>query len=155
MKILANRVNSLKGYILNSRYKKNSNKLELGSYGRICGTYMTYMRRKAKERNLVWELDPKYLFELYTLQNGKCAITGIDIHLSTTINTQNNLDRTLHTASLDRIDNSVGYVIGNVQWVHKTINKIRRDLSVQDFVFWCTLVSKHANNEPNLVNDQE
>lgn len=105
------------------------------------------MRRKAKERDLEWSLDPKYLWELYLAQGGKCAISGVPILLTTKIDQNNNLDRSEHTASLDRIDNSVGYVVGNVQWVHKTINRIRRELTITDFVKWCKLVSEYAEQK--------
>lgn len=47
------------------------------------------------------------------------------------------------TASLDRIDNTKGYTEDNVQWVHKIINKMKSDLTQEDFIMWC----KRINNE--------
>lgn len=38
-----------------------------------------------------------------------------------------------------------GNVEGNVQWVHKTINKMKMDLPQDDFIKFCKLV---ANKEP-------
>lgn len=120
--------------------------------GNLNGTYMSYMRYKAKTRGLVWELSKEYLWDLFEKQERRCAISKVMLKMSTKINKQNNLDRTNHTASLDRIDNSVGYIVGNVQWVHKQINLIRRELSVEEFVNWCHLVH-HANPEPSGSGD--
>lgn len=46
-------------------------------------------------------------------QEMKCALTGWDIDAMTVSN---------NTASLDRINSLEGYVVGNVQWVHKMVN---------------------------------
>lgn len=53
------------------------------------------------------------MWELFLKQRGKCALTGEDLKLGY----KNN-----QTASLDRIDNSIGYEKNNIQWVHKDIN---------------------------------
>lgn len=50
------------------------------------------------------------------------------------------------TASLDRIDNSIGYCLGNVQWVHKDINtKLRREMSLVEMKKWCTIINRRQN----------
>lgn len=113
---------------------------------------MTYLKRKAKERNYEFELTSEYLWNLFLLQNGKCALSGVELTLSTKIDKNHNLDRTNHTASLDRVDNSKGYIEGNVQWIHKIVNLMRRQFSVEEYVHWCTLVSKYANPEPSSLN---
>lgn len=43
-------------------------------------------------------------------------------------------------ASLDRIDSSQGYIKGNVQWVHKDINKMKFDLSQDRFLELCNII---------------
>lgn len=47
------------------------------------------------------------------------------------------------TASLDRINSNAAYVTGNVQWVHKHINKMKNDLPEDVFVSMCAAVSNH------------
>jgi hypothetical protein len=47
------------------------------------------------------------------------------------------------TASVDRIDSSKGYIKGNVQWVHKTINKMKWGYSQGEFIEFCEAVVKH------------
>lgn len=52
--------------------------------------------------------------------------------------------------SLDRIDSSRGYEVGNVQWVTKYVNWAKNDLSQEDFINLCIAVAnKHANQQPS------
>jgi hypothetical protein len=41
------------------------------------------------------------------------------------------------TASLDRIDSSKGYIIGNVQWAHKMVNRMKNDMPQEEFIEFC------------------
>jgi len=107
---------------------------------------MTYLKRKAKERNYEFNVSSEELWELFEKQEGRCALSGEPITLSTTIDKNHNLDRTNHTASLDRINNSKGYTIDNVQWVHKTVNLMRRQYTQEEYVSWCKKVAEHCND---------
>jgi hypothetical protein len=64
-------------------------------------------------------------------QNHKCALTKIPI------------DCISGSASLDRIDSSKGYIIGNIQWLHKVINEMKWDYLQSDFIHWCRLVAQN------------
>jgi hypothetical protein len=75
------------------------------------------------------------MWEIYEVQGGLCALTGEPL-------TFKNLNKgTDQTASLDRIDSSLGYVEGNVQWVHKDVNLMKNVLSQARFIELCSLVS--------------
>ena len=50
------------------------------------------------------------------------------------------------TASLDRIDSSRGYVIDNIQWVHKDINWLKNDWSQKEFIELCSRVANHNHS---------
>jgi len=39
--------------------------------------------------------------------------------------------------SLDRIDSSVGYVRGNVQFVCNVVNRIKQELLQEELLQWC------------------
>lgn len=39
--------------------------------------------------------------------------------------------------SIDRIDSSVGYVRGNVQFVCDVANRMKQDLSQKELLVWC------------------
>ena len=45
------------------------------------------------------------------------------------------------TASLDRIDNTKGYIIDNVQWVHKQVNFMKGTMKQTEFIEFCKLIS--------------
>lgn len=113
--------------------------------GNVSGTLMTYLKRKARERGLAFEVTSEQLWELFNKQNGKCALSGVELILETKINKQHNLDRTAHTASLDRIDNSKPYTIDNVQWIHKVLNHMRRQYSMEDYIEWCRRVTYYQD----------
>lgn len=44
--------------------------------------------------------------------------------------------------SIDRIDSSVGYVRGNVQFVCDVVNRMKQDLSQTDLMLWCNRIIK-------------
>ena len=113
--------------------------------GNVSGTLMTYLKGKAKNRGLVFEVTAEELWNLFLKQNSRCALSGVILVLETKINAQHNLDRTYHTASLDRIDNNKGYTIDNVQWVHKVLNHMRRQYSIEEYIAWCRLVTQHQD----------
>lgn len=42
---------------------------------------------------------------------------------------------------LDRIDSTKGYIVGNIQWIHKAVNKMKMEFSVADFMAVCKVVA--------------
>lgn len=93
------------------------------------------IRHGAKVRNLPFEITIEDAWQLFLKQNKKCALTGLDIKLST-----GNLDKET-TASLDRIDSTKGYTLENIQWVHTDINKMKMEFPQKYFIEMCKLVS--------------
>lgn len=96
--------------------------------------YWKEMQKKANYRKLPFSITREEALDIYINQKWKCAITGIPINF----NTCN--DRKLQTASPDRIDNDKGYTADNIQWVHKKINIMRSNMTVDEFVNWCKLI---------------
>lgn len=91
------------------------------------------------KNRLEFTITKEYIINLYNIQNGLCNITNIPIFF----NIGGCLDN-IPTASLDRIDSNIGYVEGNVQWVHKTINLMKNIYSIEDFKYLCKCV--HETN---------
>jgi hypothetical protein len=83
-------------------------------------------------------LTKEQAWELYEKQMRRCALTGLPIEISSGAQT--------NSASLDRIDSSKGYEIGNIQWVHKHVNFMKRTYSQEYFVKMCSLVSAHMQS---------
>jgi len=90
--------------------------------GNISAEYMYSIKYNANVRNISLYIDINFLWDLFLKQRGYCAITGLPLVLSTRKKEQ--------TASLDRIDSSIGYAESNVQWVHKDVNCIKWDFSI-------------------------
>ena len=103
--------------------------------GDLSQTMICHIRHNAKVRNLPFEISIDYLWQLYEQQDGKCALTGLQINFG-----EKTTDRS--DASLDRIDSNHGYVVGNLQWVHKDIQKMKMELPRERFIELCKLVSQ-------------
>lgn len=113
---------------------------EHGGVGDLSLTFWRAIRDGAERRGLEFSLTIAQAWELFLSQNGRCALSGAEITLSS--KTKNgNPDYDLFTASLDRVDSRRGYYIGNVQWVHKDINRMKGDLPQAEFLQWCKKVS--------------
>jgi len=102
-------------------------------YKEIRKTYWNKLAKRSELCGRKFSLDIKFGWELFEAQNRKCALTGLPIYFDKcTGNT---------TASLDRIDSTLGYEKDNVQWVHKDVNKMKNVYSVEYFIKICKLVA--------------
>lgn len=112
----------------------------------ISQTVFNHIHKQAILRGIKFDLTPQYLEDLLQKQSFKCALSGIPLTLSLNLHTKE--DRKKHTASLDRINSNVGYVEGNIQWVHKDINYMKCDFTQEEFIEYCNKVSNlHANQQ--------
>lgn len=100
-------------------------------YEGITGTHWASIMHDAQRRKLPFEITIEYAWELVKAQKFSCPFTKTGLLFG--IN---------RTASLDRIDSSKGYVVGNVQWVHVTINFMKGSLSDVEFIDWCHAVAR-------------
>jgi hypothetical protein len=100
------------------------------------------IKQRIKDRPKDFDLTLVYLKEIWDEQEGKCPFTGFDLELRT-YNAKK--DKSLHikSASLDRIDNSKGYVQGNVRWVSVMYNFARNKFSDEDVVEFAQAVVKN------------
>lgn len=74
---------------------------------------------------------------LLSLFGGTCALSGVPISLGG-IGRKGHITR---TASLDRIDSLKGYIYGNVQWVHKSVNLMKQDMDESEFKDFCKKIA--------------
>jgi hypothetical protein len=99
-------------------------------YEDISGSLWNQIKICAKERNLKFNINIKYIWKLYVKQNKQCALSGIDIILG-------------KNASLDRIDSAKGYVKQNVQWLDKDVNRIKSNLDEKYFIEICNKITQY------------
>lgn len=102
-------------------------------------SYYGNLKRNAKKRDISFNVTIDYLYQLYLSQNKKCALTGVPIDIPSFTLVR---DKCQSLGSIDRIDSSKGYEEGNVQWVHKDINRMKLDFSSSRFIELCELVAK-------------
>lgn len=103
----------------------------------LLGSRFSEIKNSAKRRGLAFEVTKEFLWDLFEEQDRKCALSGVPLKFG-------RMYHPLETnASLDRIDSARGYVVGNLQWVHKDVNKIKRDLDQGLFLEWCQRISDH------------
>lgn len=105
----------------------------------ISGTYLNSIIKGAKRRGISYEVDAKNLWDQFLRQDKKCAITGVELTFG-----RNKHSET--TASLDRINSQMGYVVGNIQWIHKDLNKMKMDMDQNKFIEWCHKVSSYTSS---------
>jgi hypothetical protein len=79
------------------------------------------------------------LFDLLKEQRYRCTLTGMEIGIAVSSRAH---QRGGSTASVDRIDSSQGYVEGNVQRVHKDVNRMKWELPQDRFIEICRMVAK-------------
>lgn len=109
-----------------------------GSYEDIPVSWFNTKVRRAKQRDYEFTITIEDIWDIYIAQDKVCALSGVPIDFK-------------GTASLDRVDNSQGYVRDNIQIVHKDVNYMKYIYSQDYFIKMCNLVaSKH-----NVESDEE
>jgi nicotinic acid mononucleotide adenylyltransferase len=103
----------------------------------------TSIKKGAASRKIEFNITIEYLWELFLQQNKKCALSGMALSFADTRKNKNKKK----TVSVDRIDSSKGYINGNVQWVHKTINIMKNSLSDEEFIEFCRKVSEKNSHK--------
>jgi len=97
-------------------------------------TYINSIIRRAKLKGYEYNISDEYLYNLYIKQSGKCKLSGIELSISL-----NNF-----TASLDRINSNIGYIENNLQWLHKDVNYIKYNLTIDELLLICEKI-KHKH----------
>ncbi len=106
------------------------------------GVTVSKSRYSAREvRNLKFTIDIDYVMNLLIKQDGKCALTGWDLEFTRGGDWDGKNPR---GATMDRIDNSKGYVKGNIQIVCGMPNTVRGSLSMEDFKNLCKVITKNC-----------
>jgi hypothetical protein len=122
--------------------KKGSDRKQWTGIGEMSGDFWyNHIVRSATgskgRKEIELTITKEYVWDLFIKQNRKCSLSGIELTFPT-----KHKDKT-YTASLDRIDSSKGYIEGNVQWVHKDINMMKRIYSQEYFINMCKLVAEN------------
>jgi hypothetical protein len=110
--------------------------------GQISGYFWAQVRKHATRgsRTLPFTISMADAWAQFEKQDGRCALTGWSLlieHRSHSVSTK--------TASLDRIDSNKGYEVGNIQWLHKSVNQMKWSLTQDQFIEVCRAVISHTS----------
>lgn len=122
--------------------------------GDIGNHYYLRLQHGAKNRNIPFNVTLEFIWELFLKQNRKCIFTEEPLVFYSPRQNEKGLET---TASLDRISNNKGYEINNVQWVHKHINYIRGNQTIEQLIQMCRRVNNYKNFNilPLQPNEEE
>lgn len=95
-------------------------------------------KRTKYNKTRTCDIDLPYLKTLWEEQRGICPLTGWSLRLTPTM--ERSGPALPHNASLDRIDNSKGYVRGNIRFVALIANYARNAFTDEDVVSFAKAV---------------
>lgn len=107
---------------------------KFNGYKNISGKYFSQIKRGAASRKIMFDLSIEDIWNKYIDQGCLCAISNIPIDFCT---------NGKHTASIDRINSELGYSADNIHIVHKTINNMKWDFKLPDFIDKLKLIAIH------------
>ena len=99
---------------------------------------VTQSKYRAKTSGKSHNINTDYLRGLYEGQEGRCAISGIEMSIR---GTQHSSDY-WYSISIDRIDSTKGYVKGNVQLTCTGINRMKCTMTDEQFIEICKCVAE-------------
>ena len=76
---------------------------------------------RAAKKNIPINIDVDYLFEIFPLENMRCPILDTEMDFG---------GDSINSPSVDRLLPELGYIKGNVVWVSKLANIVKRELTV-------------------------
>ena len=88
-------------------------------------TGFNYHFRNIKKRNQIVEITIDDLINQWEIQKGICPFSGVKLEMSSYSKIKKN---PIYSASLDRIDSSLGYIKNNIRWVSRAINWMKNDM---------------------------
>lgn len=111
----------------------------------ISSNFLSNVKYGARKRNIDCVVTLDELDKLWEAQDGLCAYTNRELTLSGDD----------CTASLDRIDSSEGYHLGNVQFVHKTVNVMKWALPEDEFLGFIKEIYEFKVNDGNRIYQEQ
>ncbi len=110
-------------------------------YKEITGRFFHSIERGALSRGIKFKITIEEIWELFEKQKNKCALSNIPIQFGRGCKKTKKYKE--GTASLDRIDSTKGYIIENVQWVHKVVNKMKLHHAQEYFIDVCKKIAEN------------
>jgi len=117
-------------------HKRGQESKNYKGYKEIPLKWFSRYTRRDREFNIKIE----GVYDLWVKQNKKCKLSGLPLDFE---NKSTNPKNYRCDISLDRIDSSKGYITGNIQLIHKDINRMKSDFDENYFIKMCELITKN------------
>lgn len=114
-------------------------------------------RACAKQKGVPYNLNVKYLIDLFNKQEGKCYYSGKIMTVATNGGRghRTSLFLSPDQISLDRLIPKKGYVEGNVAWCTWQINTVKNSFTEDQFYSFCKIMSdRHEKRLRKETNGQ-
>jgi YHS domain-containing protein len=98
-------------------------------------------RKRVSSKGRECNITLQELKKLWETQGGRCPYTGWELDNPETTNYLDSYQLHPRRASLDRIDSSLGYVPGNIQFVSVIANYAKRDFKEEKLLEFCRAVA--------------
>ena len=146
------RVNHPNGLYIRGRCKRCMNLLKRKRqesdplrFIRRCFSQLKSSRRKLQGIDKYkWTIRVEDVLAIYKNQKGLCAVTGIKMTW-TRVNESTGLAGNHSIISIDRLDNTLGYIKSNIQLVCKRVNLMKGSLEQDVFLDWCRAIADADN----------
>ena len=112
---------------------------EYSKFKQILGRTKNKNRKFHRDNNLTAE----YLYKLWEQQCSKCPFTGFELELPTSKAREGKTP--INLASIDRIDNDLGYIEGNVRFVSVMYNYARNNFTDEQVLQFAQAVVINAS----------
>ena len=103
---------------------------------------LKHARMKKEKSKKSWEITLEDVLELWELQKGRCALTGLFM----TFHKDGSGRRDLNV-SIDRIDPDVEYLVTNIQLVCNRVNTMKHTMKEDELYWWAKNIVECKENE--------
>lgn len=125
-------------------YRVNYNKSNPRKQYRDLGSRFKVILNSAKNRKKYpVSITIADIASVWDLQKGLCVYTKLPMSAAS---------NQLYTVSLDRIDSSKGYEIGNIQLICSSVNRMKQEFTQDVFLTLCNLVTQN-NTAPDYPTE--
>lgn len=128
--------------------KEKMHRSDIIGYKNLSSSIWNIYKTNARKKGLEFSINSEYAYLVYESQNKKCVYTGWEIDFGKILKVDGKKIVVDKTASMDRINNNIGYVEGNIQWVHKHVNLMKNSHSEEYFLEICKAITeRRSENE--------
>ena len=121
--------------------KSKKNKTRLDQYSPFKYS-LNKARSRSKSKSETTDLTLEYLKEIWETQKGLCSYTNIKMEMPRSSQDED-IKKSPTKLSLDRIDPSIGYIKGNVEFVCYCVNVMKNDFSKDQMLHFVKLIIKN------------